>query len=306
MKFVIVGTTQIVVDYADTLLDCGAQIAGMVSLPKTELPLNSANVAEFCSKHEIPYVEFADINCAESVEWIRERNADYILSAWPYILKGEIFNAASGGIIGSHPTELPYNRGRHPLHWSIVLGLSSSMLSFFAMDEGIDTGAILHQEPFEIGDAHISVVVERMSKAATSGLRSLYGKLAEGSMAVAQQEHEKANYWRKRNAHDSLIDPRLSIGAIDRIVRSFSPPYPCATLRVGDHVLSVCSSTQTDFGVDPEDIARMEPGKILDVSTRSLVLKVDDGLVRLVCNDDIPGVVAENKYLFPPSFYMDN
>ena len=54
--------------------------------------------------------------------------------------------------IGTHPTALPFNRGRHPLHWVIDLGISETKLSFFKMDEGVDTGNIILQCPFQIDE----------------------------------------------------------------------------------------------------------------------------------------------------------
>ena len=54
------------------------------------------------------------------------------------------------GVLGFHPSELPKNRGRHPLIWALALGLKKSASTFFFMDEGIDSGEILSQKIFDI------------------------------------------------------------------------------------------------------------------------------------------------------------
>lgn len=303
LKFVVIGTTQIVLDYAKTLLDCGASISGMVCLPQNELPLNSVDIAGYCLEKKIPYAEFSNINEVEPVKWIRGHAPDYILSAWPFILQGDIFEAAPGGIIGSHPTELPYNRGRHPLHWLIALGIPYSKMSFFRMDAGVDSGDILHQEPFEVGREHLAVVLERMNEAACNGLKALYSRFASGNSATVKQDHSQANYWRMRTPHDSMIDPRLSRSAIDRIVRSFSLPYPCATLWIGDTEYRICDCCKVD-AVDPERVKRMEPGRVYAVDGKHLTLKVDDGLIRLISVEDFDTSVERIKHIFPPTYYL--
>ena len=35
------------------------------------------------------------------------------------------------GVLGFHPSELPKNRGRHPLIWALALGLKKSASTFF-------------------------------------------------------------------------------------------------------------------------------------------------------------------------------
>ena len=55
------------------------------------------------------------------------------------------------GVIGYHPAALPHNRGRHPIIWALARGLTQTASTFFLMDEGADTGAIVDQEPVPIG-----------------------------------------------------------------------------------------------------------------------------------------------------------
>ena len=64
---------------------------------------------------------------------------------WSYLLSNEVLAAVPRGIIGYHPAALPRNRGRHPFIWALVLGLKETASTFFLMDAGADTGAILHQ-----------------------------------------------------------------------------------------------------------------------------------------------------------------
>ena len=64
---------------------------------------------------------------------------------WSRLIKKTLLNIAPLGVIGFHPALLPANRGRHPLIWSLILGLKESGSTFFFMDEGADSGDILSQ-----------------------------------------------------------------------------------------------------------------------------------------------------------------
>ena len=54
------------------------------------------------------------------------------------------------GVVGYHPAKLPQNRGRHPIIWSLALGLKHSASTFFFIQNGVDNGDIISQHPFEI------------------------------------------------------------------------------------------------------------------------------------------------------------
>lgn len=304
LNFIVIGTTVLTINYAEAIIGGGDNVVGMISLPSDSRPLNSVDIHGYCQRNNIPYLEVDDINSEHATTWAKCLAPHYIVSAWPHILKGEIFTVPSGCIIGSHPTDLPYNRGRHPLHWLIVLGFNQSQMSFFRMDEGIDSGEILHKEAFEIGDASIGTVLDRMNEAAIKGLVSLIGKLKSGSNIGLPQDHGESNYWRKRSPHDSTIDPRLTVDTICRIVRSFSSPFPCSTLRIGDAVYPICASEPVSGLGDEDWIKRLEPGKVVDATDKYLIMKADDGLVRLESEIPFSEVIKRVKYIYPPTYYL--
>src|SRR3546814_2327569 len=82
---------------------------------------------------------------------MRDAAPDLLLVwGWSTLVPKAVIDRARFGGVGFHPSPLPIGRGRHPLIWSIILGLEESAVSFFALDEGADTGAILAQRRFTI------------------------------------------------------------------------------------------------------------------------------------------------------------
>ena len=87
---------------------------------------------------------------------LKKSKPDLILvMGWSQLLKDELIDIPKIGIIGSHPTELPKYRGRAPIPWTILKGLTKSALTFFWIDKGVDDGDILDQEFFSISDSFL-------------------------------------------------------------------------------------------------------------------------------------------------------
>lgn len=306
MRFIVLGTTEFVKYCINGLIDGGQQVLLLVSLPKELQPDNSIDLCEFASEKGLDYLEVEDINSRENIAALKAYIPDIIFSAWPKILKQPIFSVPRFCIIGSHPTALPFNRGRHPLHWEIVLGFTKSSLSFFRMDDGIDTGRILLQLQYEIRpEDTIADLVARVNSVGYSGSYQLGQILTAADVPEGiEQDHEKSNYWRKRTRYDVTLDLRMSAEHIVRIVRSFTLPYPCAMLLFDHHVLHVVQASIAPMVFSLEDLQRIEPGMIIHASGRRIMVKAIDQIVELTCQESLPISLLSAKYIHPPTKYL--
>lgn len=307
MRFIVLGTTEFTQNCAQALLDCGQEVCVIVSLPREMRPHNSADLKNFSKKNFIHYLEVDDINSTESIAFLHRWSADYIISSWPKILNRKVLKIAKQYCIGTHPTTLPYNRGRHPLHWLIVLGARETRLSFFKMEEGIDTGNILLQMPIKIYvQDEIGALVDRVNKAGYLGMKNLCKKLLKNfSFRGKNQNHCVTNYWRKRTPHDVTLDTRMTGETILRIVRSFSRPYPCANLIFENYLLKVTAAriVRNLYGADT--LRRLEHGKILKANKNKIQIKVEGDIVELTSKDPLPLALRKADYIYPPTKYME-
>jgi len=305
MRFVVLGTSEFTLCCARALMDSECEVAALISVPQEQLPLNSVDIAGFAKEHNIAYFETEDINAEESIHFMKEQSPDYIFSSWPKILDQEVLDIPKKFVIGSHPTALPFNRGRHPLHWLMALGIDETRLSFFIMDQGVDTGKILLQVPFQIKENDkIGDVVLTMNKAAYDGTKQLGEGLRNDSLEEHAQDHKIANVWRKRTAHDVTLDMRMSTEAIVRTVRSFAPPYPGANLIFEDHIIKIVNAEGVEESMPLEQTRRIEQGRILGIQGNRIRIKADDGIVDLECKEAIPEVLLKAKYIHPPTRYI--
>jgi methionyl-tRNA formyltransferase len=306
MNIIVLGTTEFTLCCAKGIIDSKQNISAIISRPASFLPLNSADIHGFASKYNIPYHEIDDINSLYSLDILRNYAPDFIFSSWPRMLKQSVLDIPKRYVIGTHPTDLPFNRGRHPLHWLIVLGISQTKLSFFHMDQNVDTGKLLLQIPIEIDpEDSINDLLTRVNGAAYEGTILLWRKLLEEqSYEGIEQNHIAANYWRKRTPHDITIDFRMLSHNIVSIVRSFNGPYPCANVIFENHILKIDSASTPSITETPNELKRIEPGKIISINGRNIVIKAADNIVELTCKGELPSALLHGKYIHPPSKYI--
>ncbi len=150
MKFTVLGTSEFTLCCLKALLNAGQEISSIFSMPKSISPNNSVDITSFAKQNKIIYYEVKDINSSKTLRLLSMHFPDYILVSWPKILKKEVLKIPKYFCIGTHPTALPFNRGRHPLQWIIALGVKKNKLSFFKINKGIDSGNILQQIPILI------------------------------------------------------------------------------------------------------------------------------------------------------------
>jgi len=305
MRFIVLGTSEFTQKCTQVLLDAGVEVAALISLPQKARQLDSIDLKAFAEKHRISYYEFSDLSSPEANKTMNGLKPDYIFSSWPHLLKADTIGIPKHFVIGSHPGALPYNRGRHPLYWLFSLGFHETKISFFIVDEKVDNGPILSQIPFSIPqDADISTALENMGRSGCLGMSEVIQKLRDPAFRPKSQDSAKANYWRKRTAHDVILDPRMSGQMIVRTVRSYAPPYPGAILLWKELLLRVKQAKVDSLEYTSDEVQRMENGRICHQSESTLFMKSEDSLVKLDFTQPLPPALVSAKHIHPPTYYL--
>ena len=187
-------------------------------------------IHKLARQNQIPYKTFRKIEDSKNVEIIRQLKPDYIfVVGLSQLVKSDILEAASKGVIGFHPTPLPKFRGRAAMVWQVLLGVHESKCTMFLLDEGMDSGDILIQEPYIIEDTDYAKDIERkMCDAIGRMTEKLLPQLLEGTIQPVKQKEEEATYLLKRTPEDGRIDWGQPSEKIQRLIRAVSRPYPGA------------------------------------------------------------------------------
>lgn len=240
--------------------------------------------------------KYSKINCHE----IKNNNQQKIISlliknkinllfciGWSHILSKQILNISNMLVIGHHPSQLPNNRGKHPLIWAIFLGLSSTASTFFIMDKGIDTGKIIEQTKIDIKknspvtDLYIKIqkiISYQIIKVVKMIILKDYITKYSNLNKIHKRKLLLGNYWRRRNHEDGKIDFRMNSLSILNLVNSLSKPYIGAHVEFRGKIYKVWKVRIVKRYKDKN----VEPGKIIIKSRNSLIIKTYDSAIDLL------------------------
>lgn len=128
---------------------------------------------------------------AERVEWLKANAPDAILVIdFGQMIKEPVLSMTRLGCINVHPSRVPQYRGSAPLQRAIMDGLSSTAVSIFRLDAGMDTGPLLAQPELEISPSDtLSTLSEKAAKLGCETLlRYICGVPADGWRFTPQSE----------------------------------------------------------------------------------------------------------------------
>ncbi len=294
MKIIFIGTVAFSLSALEKLIELNAEIVGIITKKSSKFNSDFTDLTPICFNAGLD-VRFTDnINSAEDIQWIKNRDPDVILCfGWSALIKRRLLQIPKIGVIGYHPALLPLNRGRHPIIWALVLGLEQTGSTFFIMDEGADSGDIVHQEAVAITyKDNAQSLYEKLVQTALRQLDDIYPKLLAGTVSPTTQNDSIANYWRKRSKVDGKIDFRMSSRAVYNLVRALSKPYPGAHLEFKGREIKIWKASEL-LNFDKN----IEPGKVIAVSGRQLHVKCGENAIAIL-EHDFDCLPSEGEYIF--------
>lgn len=279
MRLVFIGTVEFSKKALEKIIELKANIVGVCTKANNTFNSDHADLIPLCIDNNIPINLTDDINSLESYEWIQSLKPDVIFCfGWSDILKKKILAIPELGVIGFHPSKLPENRGRHPLIWSLFLGLTKSASTFFFMDEGVDSGKILSQVDFKILNSDDArSLYDKVIKISLSQIEEFLPQLQNKTYILAPQNNKHSNNWRKRSEIDGLIDFRMTSEAIYNLVRALTKPYVGSHIKYKKKNITIWKVNLIKYSKN-----NIECGKIINIKGNIITVKTYDGAVELV------------------------
>ncbi|WP_313757479.1 formyltransferase family protein [Tissierella sp.] len=286
MRILLIGSVKSSEVLLQKLIDMKENIVGVVTNITPNLNSDYVDLSELCIYNNIELMKADNINDVNSIEFIRDKNPDIIYCfGFSQLLSKEIINIPKKGVIGFHPTKLPLNRGRHPLIWTMALGLKETASTFFFINEGADGGDIISQEIVPIYyEDDVMGLYNRMLKMAQKQVEKLTNEIKKGNIVRIKQDDTKANCWRKRYKEDGKIDWRMSSYNIYNLVRALTRPYVGAHFAYKSKDIKVWKVKERII----EGIDNIEPGKVLEVlNDGTFTVKTGSNCIQVLDSDAI-------------------
>lgn len=270
MKIVFIGGVEFSATALKSLLEIKANVVGICTNTSSAYNSDHYDLSIIGEEANIPVKITKNINDKDVYNWICNLQPDIILClGWSQIIKIDLLRASKMGVVGYHPTLLPLNRGRHPIIWSLVLGLKETGSTFFFMDEGADSGDILSQRKVSINQSdNARTLYDKLSETAIDQIKGFIPLLENNQYRRISQDHSKATTWRKRTKKDGVIDWRMGANSINNLVRALTKPYVGAHFTFEGEEFKVWK-TEIVENVSPHH----EPGKILIINHNDMLIK---------------------------------
>lgn len=238
MKFAFVTCVQIGLSCMEAIYDVNGTLDLIISIPDEKAKKKSGRiyVDDFASKHKIPVIKSNHVNDVAVIEAIKAHDIDWLfIIGWSQIASKEVVETPNIGTIGAHPTLLPIGRGRAAIPWAIIKGLDVTGVSFFKMNEGVDTGLILKQEEVPIQSSETALTLyNKVNTAHEILIKKLFVDLQNNNIEGKIQDESKATYWEGRKPKDGELSLTMTMDQVDRLVRATTKPYPGAFTIRGD------------------------------------------------------------------------
>ena len=116
-----------------------------------------------------------------------------ILAWWPKLISPSIIAMASNGFINTHPSLLPFNRGKHYNFWALVEEAPFGVTLHF-VDHGIDSGDIVAQLPIPCDwEDTGETLYLKAGKAMVDLFKSAYPEIRNGSYKRIPQDQSSGS-----------------------------------------------------------------------------------------------------------------
>jgi methionyl-tRNA formyltransferase len=179
--------------------------------------------------------------------------------AYGKILPAPVLAEGGNGFVNLHFSLLPRWRGAAPVQHTLLAGDTTTGVTCFLVDEGMDTGPILLTERTEVAEGETAgKLLDRLARLGAPVLLRAVQGLVDGSITPAPQDDTEVTYAPKIDAGDARIDWSADAAAVECAVRAFNP-FPGAHTTFDGGRLKVYRARVVD---DPGGVGRAEAGGV--------------------------------------------
>ncbi|OPZ17676.1 MAG: Methionyl-tRNA formyltransferase [Bacteroidetes bacterium ADurb.BinA245] len=192
MRIVFMGTPEFAVASLDALKKAGFNIVGVVTAPDKlagrGMQLQQSAVKKYALEQDLKILQPEKLKNPDFLEELKNLHADLQVVVAFRMLPEVVWNMPSKGTINLHGSLLPQYRGAAPINWAVINGEKETGVTTFKLKHEIDTGNILLQRSFPIGeDETAGEVHDKMKEIGAQLLVETIKGISEGTLNEQSQ-----------------------------------------------------------------------------------------------------------------------
>jgi len=238
-RILFMGTPAFALPALDALHSHSYPIVGVVTQPDRPSGRGQKEIAppvkSLALKLGLPVLQPEKVKDQRFLEILHVLNPDMIVvAAFGQILPKAIIDSPRLGCLNIHPSLLPKYRGAAPLNWSIMRGETQTGVTIMLMDEGMDSGDILLQEPTEIrtmetfGELH-----DRLADLGAAMLLKAVEQVVSGTAERRKQDPSLVTFAPRLTKETGRINWHDPVHQIVDLIRGLCPTPAAYTLLDG-------------------------------------------------------------------------
>lgn len=192
LRIVFMGTPEFAVASLDALRKAGYNIVGVITAPDKPagrgMKMTESAVKRYAVDNGLNVLQPEKLKNPEFLETLRALQADLQIVVAFRMLPEVVWNMPRMGSVNLHGSLLPQYRGAAPINWAVINGEKETGVTTFKLKHEIDTGDILLQESFPIGENETAGDVhDKMKEIGAQLLVKTVKGLVDGSLKETPQ-----------------------------------------------------------------------------------------------------------------------
>ena len=237
---------------------------------------NSTEIISYCENSNLS-VFVGNPRTESAILFFKRIEIDVLISVnYLFLIEKELIKHPSKLAFNIHGSLLPKYRGRTPHVWAIINNEIETGVTAHLIDEGCDTGDIIHQKKIIIDYNDTgAIILEKFSQLYFPLIQMVLSQISNNSLNIFKQDSRKATYFGRRKANDGEINWEWQKERIRNWVRAQAYPYPGAFTFVDNQKLVIDKVDFFDYNYNSE----MPNGIVLKLVP--LLVKTPNGVVML-------------------------
>lgn len=285
LNIIFAGTPDFAAQHLQAILNSQHNVIAVYTQPDKPAgrgkKLQASPVKQLAEQNNISVYQPKSLRKEEAQSELKALNADVmVVVAYGLILPKAVLDAPRLGCLNVHGSILPRWRGAAPIQRSIWAGDTQTGVTIMQMDEGLDTGDMLHKVYCDILPTETSTsLYNKLAELAPSALIDVLDNLENGKFIAEKQDGSQSNYAEKLSKEEAQLNWSLSAMQLERNIRAFNP-WPIAYFSTEDkdgnaHTLKVYQAKVLPHQDKPA-------GTILSADKNGIQIATVDGVLNLL------------------------
>lgn len=281
MRVIFAGTPEFALPALHALMASQHTICAVYTQPDRPAgrgqQVRASPVKQLAQQTGLPVFQPKSLRLPETIAELASHDGDLmVVAAYGLILPRAVLDIPKLGCINIHASLLPRWRGAAPIQRAILAGDQVTGITIMRMEEGLDTGPMLHKSPCPIqANDTAQTLQDRLAELGAEALREVLPEIEAGRSRSMLQEDSLATYAPKIEKKEAKISWEDSALVLARKIRAFNP-WPVAETLLEGKSLRIWQAQPV-----PELKSAGVPGTVVSSGKSGIDVATGAGILRI-------------------------